>query len=950
MVVPIYVFELTTSERKRALPVVIWQFFVALGIGMSLMTTFVILPDVSWKAVSFTQALLSALGIPGLYSKEIPETHWQLLLEKRGEEAARNMRSLFPRRESISKYVRDEFAQSRKFARGVPDPKKMSWRTWRNTEKGPVWATITLQFLAGILVNSVYSSNDHTLSGGFNIVHGVQAGVTVICTFINAVCVNRFKRKSMLQVGSFVMATAALGAGLCDVLIKNKPSQDLEDAKVGATFFVMLFCAGYASTWALTWLFCVEHNVRTVLQYSLALSTSAFWFGNLCSCLLFPNLDEVFDTKEQFSYYFFICIISIVAFVFVYRETPLIETSHVPTPKLDGVVLKAKAEIKADSTNTLDEYASNFDYKKIVWKGSREQDTNVAVQETNSSTVSSTIYYYFCCDIVAAPIIIWASVLPIFKFLEKDRDGDMFFVSFVLICLLTVFAVNLVTIMRYGLRARIAHGVRLWKIAVALVVTAYFGTILGTISNVYIKDLEFHYLPLIICQVACGFYGILQFNLIYILNKYTYYQQEKNIQEQILMDNEGDVYLWDDLDLDTLKLVGTGNAEVYEVKTNNGHSVVVKHDKIRIEPGVDPLEAIKLKQQEAINLREVGMHPGIVRLFGSVFTKYVGWQRVIGGSESVAVCYLNLIMERCDGGTLQDFLDFRMMEDESIPLREILDFSIQITSALKFMHEKVNKVHYDLKPANIGLHWSNSYGGRWVTKLYDFGESDHNSEASFSAYRHRKRVGTNQYFAPETLVCRVGNPKARKRLERIMGKFESMDHILSLPWESVDVYAFSIILWQLLSNSIPYEKELHEEKMWTTEFHQKVIEGIRPMMFLTNGSKARTRLLNIVKQAWERSPSKRPSMASILKCFIVIRAECKEEINSEPAATPYPRSKEERKRKMEEKCTVVKPKKKKKTVRFIRRQSEVASDAQKRVKNFRFNVPIKTQSELLAAL
>jgi len=894
MVVPIYLLELTTSEKKRAAPVVIWQCCLGFGVALSLLTAFVILPDVPWRAVAVVQVFICFLGLPGLYSRELPETYWLYLLRHEILEAEASMRRLFPIGDRVSKYVRKEFLRAKNYARGVTG-EASNWRMWRKGGKDTVLATAILQLMSGFLVNATASYSTQTLAGGTRLLHGLSAACTILFTFVNTLLVNRFKRKHLLQAGAIYMVVTSIGAGLCDLLIKQKVGSETP-VKILATFSATAFVAGYSSTWSITWLVCVEHNLRKTLEYSIAITTASFWFGNLGSSLLISRLDEAFSNHPEFSFYFFVAFISLLALVYTSMENPLKETYNVPIYNMDNILLtkgmrndgygpingrtnltngSADSSVSEDddvSLNRSDEYAKNFDIDHKGVNESKSMATELRLNEECNN--SSSIFYFLCCDILFSPVMVWGSILPILRSLGHNRQDGEVFITFVITSLLGLFAMNILITLRYVLRPEISRGLVLWKFAICVYIVAY----LATISVGYTRD-RVHRIPHTICLVITVLCGVLQAAFLWSLRRHMSVEDEKLIQEEIFTDNERDVYNWEDLDLKSSKYVGQGSSGfVFEVFTTDGHVVIVKH--VALDDILDRknrLELQKLKQ-EAINLREVGIHPGIIRYFGSDYTKY---------SEPPETHYINHIIEKCDGGSFEDFLNFRMAHDSKtgIPLQEIFDFSIQITSALKFIHEKAKKVHHDLKPDNIGLKWSYN---RWVTKLYDFGESERVEISTFSQNRILKGVGTAEYIAPESLLFTF-NTHSRRRYMKILEKFEKLDRILALPWEFIDVYSFSMILWRLLANKRPYGG-------WNSGLAIEVIKGKRPHHLDTGISSSRRKLFALVKKAWGRAPSRRPKMSTIYEDLLRIRNESQQEIKREASATQYPRNEELRQR------------------------------------------------------
>ena len=112
--------------------------------------------------------------------------------------------------------------------------------------------------------------------------------------------------------------------------------------------------------------------------------------------------------------------------------------------------------------------------------------------------------------------------------------------------------------------------------------------------------------------------------------------------------------------------------------------------------------------------------------------------------------YQYIVMELCEGGTLEDKINSNSISKPAEPL-QILQ---QICSALAYIHDK-GLIHRDLKPANIFLQ-------KEKIKIADFGlvtergkqqEKDSNSQEkekdSTSQEQKTNGVGTRVYMAPE---------------------------------------------------------------------------------------------------------------------------------------------------------------------------------------------------------
>ncbi len=101
---------------------------------------------------------------------------------------------------------------------------------------------------------------------------------------------------------------------------------------------------------------------------------------------------------------------------------------------------------------------------------------------------------------------------------------------------------------------------------------------------------------------------------------------------------------------------------------------------------------------------------------------------------------IHVLMEFCDGGSLEDLLAEKVAERApNFPLGAI---TLQILNGLTYMHREMKQVHRDLKPGNVML---TSSGG---VKLSDFGISKQLEDTMALAMT---QVGTTQYMAPERM-------------------------------------------------------------------------------------------------------------------------------------------------------------------------------------------------------
>lgn len=124
-------------------------------------------------------------------------------------------------------------------------------------------------------------------------------------------------------------------------------------------------------------------------------------------------------------------------------------------------------------------------------------------------------------------------------------------------------------------------------------------------------------------------------------------------------------------------------------------------------------------------------HPNIVKFYG--------------------ICYLEscnlpaLVMEFAYGGSLNCIFNQRPQLGPLI----LLDWAMQISNAMHYLHDKVKIYHRDLKSSNILIREPislNKFSGCTLL-ITDFGMACHSNHVS-----HRSKLGTLAYAAPE--VCR----------------------------------------------------------------------------------------------------------------------------------------------------------------------------------------------------
>lgn len=162
---------------------------------------------------------------------------------------------------------------------------------------------------------------------------------------------------------------------------------------------------------------------------------------------------------------------------------------------------------------------------------------------------------------------------------------------------------------------------------------------------------------------------------------------------------------------------------------------------------------------------------------------------------------------------------------------------------MEYVHQK-DVIHRDLKPSNILL------DSNWVPKIADFSVACIQKKSE--TFSNRTPVGTPVYMAPEVYKSNLYD-------------------------RSIDVYSFSILFWETLTQKEPYgEKklsfsssqklilkkkkgdEIKELGTWEA-LMPKIVGGHRPMIPSTFSSN----LIELIQSCWSEDRLKRPSFQKI---------------------------------------------------------------------------------------
>lgn len=129
--------------------------------------------------------------------------------------------------------------------------------------------------------------------------------------------------------------------------------------------------------------------------------------------------------------------------------------------------------------------------------------------------------------------------------------------------------------------------------------------------------------------------------------------------------------------------------------------------------------------------------------------------------------------------------------------KEVIKYGYSLSCALNYLHnfnENCSIIHRDLKPDNIG------FDEYFNLKIFDFGLATvvNKSKSKDDVYKMSGNTGSLRYMAPEVI------------------KSQKYNHL-------IDVYSFSIILWEMYTEKIPFENFTK-----TDMFLLVANDGIRP--------------------------------------------------------------------------------------------------------------------------
>ncbi|XP_058101014.1 serine/threonine/tyrosine-protein kinase HT1-like [Magnolia sinica] len=177
-----------------------------------------------------------------------------------------------------------------------------------------------------------------------------------------------------------------------------------------------------------------------------------------------------------------------------------------------------------------------------------------------------------------------------------------------------------------------------------------------------------------------------------------------------------------------------------------------------------------------------------------------------------------IITEYLSGGSFRSLL--HKLEHKALPLPKLVAISLDIARGMEYVHSQ-GVIHRDLKPENI------LFDEEFCLKIADFGIA---CEAAYCD-SVAENPGTYRWMAPEMIKHK---PYGRK----------------------VDVYSFGLVLWEMVTGTIPYEEMTPVQAAFAV-----VNKNLRP----TIPANCPAALRALIEQCWSLYPEKRPEFWQIVK-------------------------------------------------------------------------------------
>lgn len=253
---------------------------------------------------------------------------------------------------------------------------------------------------------------------------------------------------------------------------------------------------------------------------------------------------------------------------------------------------------------------------------------------------------------------------------------------------------------------------------------------------------------------------------------------------------------WDELQLG--EEVGQGSFAVVYRGLWNGSDVAIK-----VFLGNEYNEGTLLGYKKEIDIMRRLRHPNVLLFMGACYSH-----------ERLAI-----VTEFLPRGSLFKTLH---RSNQVLDIKRRLRMALDVTRGMNYLHRRNPPIiHRDLKSSNLLV------DKNWTVKVGDFGLSRLKHATLVSA---KSGLGTPQWMAPEILRNEPSNEKS-------------------------DVFSFGVILWELMTVSIPWNNLNPLQVVGVVGFMDRRLdmpEGLDP------------RIASIITDCWQSKPERRPSFQDII--------------------------------------------------------------------------------------
>ncbi|KAF8413111.1 hypothetical protein HHK36_001087 [Tetracentron sinense] len=253
---------------------------------------------------------------------------------------------------------------------------------------------------------------------------------------------------------------------------------------------------------------------------------------------------------------------------------------------------------------------------------------------------------------------------------------------------------------------------------------------------------------------------------------------------------------WEDLHVG--EEIGQGSFAVVHRGIWNGSDVAVK-----VYFGCEYRDETLLDYKKEIDIMKRLRHPNVLLFMGAVYS-----------TERLAI-----VTEFLPRGSLFKTLH---RNNQVLDIRRRLRMALDVARGMNYLHHRNPPVvHRDLKSSNLLV------DRNWTVKVGDFGLSKLKDATFLTAKSGR---GTPQWMAPEVLRNEPSNEKS-------------------------DVFSFGVILWELMTESIPWSSLNSLQVVGVVGFMDRRLdlpEGLDPQ------------ISSIIRDCWRSDPKQRPSFEDII--------------------------------------------------------------------------------------